>query len=82
MNFTQKMQNCQGYIEALEEERRKVQVFERELPLCLELVNHGEEHKSNFTFISYVIFFWECEILKGSVLGLQLLILVRSSSYV
>ncbi|XP_030552254.1 transcription factor HHO3-like [Rhodamnia argentea] len=27
-----------SYMEALEEERRKIQVFERELPLCLELV--------------------------------------------
>ncbi|KAL0463633.1 UNVERIFIED_CONTAM: Transcription factor HHO2 [Sesamum latifolium] len=32
------MQRCQDYIHALEEERRKIQVFQRELPLCLELV--------------------------------------------
>ncbi|PON87056.1 GARP transcription factor [Trema orientale] len=36
--------HCSGmgfreYIEALEVERKKIQVFERELPLCLELVN-------------------------------------------
>ncbi|KAK9998089.1 hypothetical protein SO802_017692 [Lithocarpus litseifolius] len=29
------------YVEALEEERRKIQVFQRELPLCLELVNQA-----------------------------------------
>ncbi|XP_030471829.1 transcription factor HHO3-like [Syzygium oleosum] len=32
------MMECRSYMEALEEERRKIQVFERELPLCLELV--------------------------------------------
>lgn len=41
MNFTEKMQKCQEYIEGLEEERRKILVFQRELPLCLELVNHA-----------------------------------------
>ncbi|PON59508.1 GARP transcription factor [Parasponia andersonii] len=43
MDFSDKM-HCSGmgfreYIEALEIERKKIQVFERELPLCLELVN-------------------------------------------
>lgn len=37
-NFTEKMERCQQYIDALEEERKKIQVFSRELPLCLELV--------------------------------------------
>lgn len=41
MNFTEKMLKCQEYIEGLEEERRKILVFQRELPLCLELVNHA-----------------------------------------
>ncbi|KAA8529199.1 hypothetical protein F0562_034002 [Nyssa sinensis] len=40
-NHTEKMQRCQEYIEALEEERRKIQVFQRELPLCLELVTRA-----------------------------------------
>ncbi|MCD7472529.1 hypothetical protein HAX54_013787 [Datura stramonium] len=42
-NFTEKMQRCQQYIDALEEERRKIQVFSRELPLCLELVTQAIE---------------------------------------
>ncbi|KAK4423601.1 Transcription factor HHO3 [Sesamum alatum] len=37
------MQRCQDYIHALEEERRKIQVFQRELPLCLELVTQAIE---------------------------------------
>lgn len=28
-------------MEALEDERRKIQVFRRELPLCMELVSQG-----------------------------------------
>lgn len=39
----EKTQRCQEYIEALEEERRKIQVFQRELPLCLELVTQAIE---------------------------------------
>ena len=43
--YTHKMQHgglgFREYVEALEEERRKIQVFQRELPLCLELVNQG-----------------------------------------
>lgn len=42
-NFTEKMERCQQYIDALEEERRKIQVFSRELPLCLELVTQAIE---------------------------------------
>ncbi|KVI05329.1 transcription factor HHO3-like [Cynara cardunculus var. scolymus] len=38
-----KMQKYQEYIGALEEERRKIRVFERELPLCLELVSKAIE---------------------------------------
>ncbi|KAJ6431889.1 hypothetical protein OIU84_019212 [Salix udensis] len=37
------MQRCHEYVEALEAERRKIQVFERELPLCLELVTQAIE---------------------------------------
>ncbi|KAL8224348.1 hypothetical protein R6Q57_019823 [Mikania cordata] len=37
------MQKYQEYIEALEDERIKIQAFERELPLCLELVSQAIE---------------------------------------
>ncbi|KAJ6772046.1 TRANSCRIPTION FACTOR HHO2 [Salix koriyanagi] len=43
MDFAEKMQRCHEYVEALEAERRKIQVFERELPLCLELVTQAIE---------------------------------------
>ncbi|KAK2635856.1 hypothetical protein Ddye_030648 [Dipteronia dyeriana] len=43
MGFTHKMQRCHEYVEALEEEKRKIQVFQRELPLCLELVTQAIE---------------------------------------
>ncbi|KAG9140319.1 hypothetical protein Leryth_023297 [Lithospermum erythrorhizon] len=39
----EKLQRCQEYVDALEEERRKIQVFQRELPLCLELVTQAIE---------------------------------------
>lgn len=43
--YTEKMQHgglgFREYVEALQEERRKIQVFQRELPLCLELVNQA-----------------------------------------
>lgn len=41
MDYTQKMKRCHEYVEALEEEQKKIQVFQRELPLCLELVTQG-----------------------------------------
>ncbi|XP_042490303.1 transcription factor HHO3-like [Macadamia integrifolia] len=37
-DYSERMQRGREYVEALEEERRKIQVFHRELPLCLELV--------------------------------------------
>jgi len=37
------MQRCHEYVEALEEEQKKIQVFQRELPLCLELVTQAIE---------------------------------------
>ncbi|GLT73088.1 hypothetical protein SLA2020_449700 [Shorea laevis] len=43
MNYAQKMKRCYEYVEALEEERRKIQVFQRELPLCLDLVTQAIE---------------------------------------
>ncbi|KFK35065.1 hypothetical protein AALP_AA5G230700 [Arabis alpina] len=42
-NYNQKRERCCEYIEALEEERRKINVFQRELPLCLELVTQAIE---------------------------------------
>ncbi|KAL3830989.1 hypothetical protein ACJIZ3_019791 [Penstemon smallii] len=41
--FSEKLQRYQDHIQALEDERRKIQVFERELPLCLELVTQAIE---------------------------------------
>ncbi|XP_073135362.1 transcription factor HHO3-like [Henckelia pumila] len=42
-DFPEKIQRCQDYIQALEEERLKIQVFRRELPLCLDLVTQAIE---------------------------------------
>jgi len=57
MDFAEKIQRCGEYVEALEEERRKIQVFERELPLCLELVTQG--FVPFFKKKSWTIFFGE-----------------------
>ncbi|XP_030548784.1 transcription factor HHO2-like [Rhodamnia argentea] len=43
MDDDHQSRKMQGYMEALEEEKRKIQVFQRELPLCLELVNQAIE---------------------------------------
>lgn len=56
MDYAKKMQKCHEYVEALEEEQKKIQVFQRELPLCLELVTQGNNNPikiSNFTQVSY-----------------------------
>ncbi|KAG6429857.1 hypothetical protein SASPL_107912 [Salvia splendens] len=42
-DLSENMQRCCDYIKALEEERAKIQVFQRELPLCLELVTQAIE---------------------------------------
>ncbi|XP_022882001.1 transcription factor HHO3-like [Olea europaea var. sylvestris] len=42
-DYSEKVQRCQDYIKALEAERCKIQVFQRELPLCLELVTQAIE---------------------------------------
>ncbi|XP_020881607.1 transcription factor HHO1 isoform X1 [Arabidopsis lyrata subsp. lyrata] len=42
-NYNQKRERCCEFIEALEEERRKINVFQREFPLCLELVTQAIE---------------------------------------
>nr|QMS43718.1 Myb [Betula platyphylla] len=46
--YTEKMQHHGGlgfreYVDALEKERQKIQMFQRELPLCLELVTQAVE---------------------------------------
>ncbi|CAA7053526.1 unnamed protein product [Microthlaspi erraticum] len=43
VDYAKKMQRCHEYVEALEEEQKKIQVFQRELPLCLELVTQAIE---------------------------------------
>ncbi|XP_022726893.1 transcription factor HHO2-like [Durio zibethinus] len=43
MDYARRMRRCHEYVEALEEEGRKIQVFQRELPLCLELVTQAIE---------------------------------------
>ncbi|XP_051148286.1 transcription factor HHO3-like [Andrographis paniculata] len=43
LRLSGEMQSCRNYILALEEERRKIQVFRRELPLCLHLVTQAIE---------------------------------------
>lgn len=43
MDYAQKIRRCHEYVQALEKERRKIQVFQRELPLCLELVTQAIE---------------------------------------
>ncbi|KAF5751942.1 transcription factor GLK2 [Tripterygium wilfordii] len=43
MDYAEKMKRCNDYVEALDKERRKIQVFERELPLSLELVTQALE---------------------------------------
>nr|XP_043620275.1 transcription factor HHO3-like [Erigeron canadensis] len=41
MMIREKVKGYEEYIGALEEEKRKIQVFERELPLCLDLVSQA-----------------------------------------
>lgn len=43
IEFKENVKKYQEYIGALEEERRKIQVFQRELPLCLDLVSQAIE---------------------------------------
>ncbi|RZC70610.1 hypothetical protein C5167_033769 [Papaver somniferum] len=40
-NYSEKMKKFQDYMDALEEERNKMQVFHRELPLSLDLINQA-----------------------------------------
>lgn len=58
MESTEKMQasrlGFRDYVKALEEERHKIQVFQRELPLCLELVTQGTDP---FQFTAEVLSF-------------------------
>lgn len=57
MDYTEKMRRILEYVEALEEEKRKIQVFQRELPLCLELVTQGIHLYFKFIFLCFFIFF-------------------------
>ncbi|KAL4181275.1 hypothetical protein AMTRI_Chr12g236410 [Amborella trichopoda] len=41
MGSCERLKSCREYMEALEEEKRKIQVFQRELPLCLHLVTQA-----------------------------------------
>ncbi|GJZ36762.1 transcription factor HHO3-like protein [Tanacetum coccineum] len=43
IEFKENVKKYQDHIGALEEERRKIQVFQRELPLCLDLVSQAIE---------------------------------------
>ena len=61
MQFDHKMHSqkmeFRDYILALEEEKKKIQVFPRDLPLSLELVTQGKqnkpEEKKNMPFVLY-----------------------------
>ncbi|WOL18493.1 hypothetical protein Cni_G27290 [Canna indica] len=44
MDFSAQLPSCSDYVHALEEERKKIQVFQRELPLCMQLVTHAIEN--------------------------------------
>ena len=52
MDFRDNLEKSQQYINALEEERKKIQVFQRELPLCVELVSQGNFILFPFIFSS------------------------------
>ncbi|URE22212.1 MYB family transcription factor [Musa troglodytarum] len=43
MDLLGRARRCHDYIRALEEERKKIEVFQRELPLCLQLVTQAIE---------------------------------------
>ncbi|XP_020585327.1 myb family transcription factor EFM-like [Phalaenopsis equestris] len=43
MALSARKRDLRAYIEALEDERRKIQMFSRELPLCLELITQAIE---------------------------------------
>lgn len=57
MDFSEKM-NYSGlgfreYVETLEEERKKIQVFQKELPYCLELVTQSTYITLIYLFIKF-----------------------------
>lgn len=55
-DYTLKKKRCEEYIEALEEEQKKIQVFKRDLPLCLSLVTQGNNIYIYIYFRSSIIF--------------------------
>jgi len=79
--FTEKIQRLKmgfpDYIQALEEERRKIQVFCKELPLSLELVTQGNStNKQTIPFCCFLqdykvssFIFWVCFLSGFSFLG-------------
>jgi hypothetical protein len=50
---SQKLPNPDDYVKRLEDERRKIDAFKRELPLCMLLLNEG----MFFCFFSFGFFF-------------------------
>lgn len=44
------------FADTLEQERRKVLMFQRELPLCLQLVSHGENLTRSVPFLLHSVF--------------------------
>lgn len=45
-----KLSEIDGYVGKLEDERKKIDVFKRELPLCMLLLNEGLSLDSQFCF--------------------------------
>lgn len=46
-----KLSEIDGYVGKLEEERKKIDVFKRELPLCMLLLNEGILNTSPFSYL-------------------------------
>jgi hypothetical protein len=60
MDLIEKIRRYQDYIHALEDEGRKIEVFQRELPLCLHLVSQGIFFfiRSIYSFILMFFFYF------------------------
>ncbi|KFK35079.1 myb family transcription factor [Arabis alpina] len=66
-NYNAKRERCCEYIEALEEERRKINVFYRELPLCLKLVTQAiEAYKKEISETTTKNLYKRSECLEGT----------------
>lgn len=55
-DYLESLRKAEDYLRALEEERRKVEGFKRELPLCIQLLEDGKL-TINMRLISYKICF-------------------------